>query len=80
MLYLDDLGEAANCKMKHETRSSMMKKLNRTGHCSGLGETFQRLSYNRISGIMTWRSKSYQRLSCMIDSSAAFSDKFRSYP
>ena len=40
MLYLDNLGEAANCKMKHETRGSIMGKLNQTRHCPGLGETF----------------------------------------
>ena len=37
------------------------------------------MSYNRIPGIMTWRSKSYQCFSYMTDSSAAFSDKFKGY-
>lgn len=53
--------------MKHEITGSMI-----------LGETFQWVSYNGNSEIMTWRSKSYQRLSYIRDSTTAFSDKFHS--
>ena len=30
VLYLDNLGKAASCKVKHESRGSVMGKLNRT--------------------------------------------------
>ena len=76
MPYLDNVGEAVNCKMKHKIRGSMKGTLNQTRPHSGPGETFQLVSYIRNSGIMTWRSKSYQHLSYMMDSTVAFNDKF----
>ena len=77
MLYLDNLGKALNCKLKHEPKGSMKGTLNQTRHHSGLRETVQLVSCNRDSRIMTWHSQSYQRLPYMMDSTAAFNDNFR---
>ena len=40
MLYIDNLGEAVNCKMKREIGGNIKGTLNQTRHHSGLGGDF----------------------------------------
>ena len=62
--------------MKRETGGGIKGTLNQTTHRSGVEEIFQLVSLNTYSGIMTWRSKGCQTLSYIVDSTAAFTDRY----